>query len=71
MLEAGMVSIPEECNDNIPITYNPYVSTKKPSVRKSLRQYKETLYVKHNTDVSRFRAAKENRKDIKKGNLLC
>ena len=51
------------------MTPNPYVSTKNPSTRKSLRQFTETLDVKHKTAVCRFGATKENRKSIYKKNV--
>ena len=52
------------------ITPNPYLSTKKPSAGKPIRQFTETLDVKHNTAVCRFGTAKSKRKAIKKGNML-
>ena len=53
-----MVSSPEGCNNNSTMTPNTPVSNKNPSARKSLHQFSDTLDVKHNTDVSRFGAAK-------------
>ena len=52
------------------MTPNPYVSTKNPSAIKSLRQFTETLDVKHNTTVRSFGAAKEKCKAIKRGNVF-
>ena len=60
ILESGMVSTPEGCNDNIPIKPNQYEPMKNNSVIKSLRQFSETLDVKHKTYVCRSGAAKEN-----------
>ena len=45
---------------------NPSVSTKNFSEGKSIRQFTDTLDVKHNTAVRRFGAAKAKRKAIKK-----
>ena len=66
-----MVSTPEGCTNNTPMTPNPYVSDKSSSARKSLRQFIDTLDVKHKTAVRRFDAAKENCKATKKVNVLC
>ena len=52
------------------MTTNPSVYTKNPSAIKSLRQFTETLDVKHKTAVRRFVASKENYKAIKRGFLL-
>ena len=51
MIEAEMVSTHEGCTENIPMTPNPFVSTKKPIVRKPLSQFSDTLYVHHKTAV--------------------
>ena len=71
MIEEAMVSTPEVCTNNSPMTPNPYMSTKTTSARKALYQFTETLYVKKKTDVRRFGEAEENSKAIKKGNALC
>ena len=65
-----MVSTPGGCTKNSMMTYNPSMSTKKPSAGKSLRQSTDTLDVKHKTGICRFVADKANRKAIKKGNVL-
>ena len=65
-----MVSTPEGYNINIPMTPNQYDSTKNPSARKSLRQFSETLDVKHNTAVCRLGTAKSKHKKIITGNTL-
>ena len=52
------------------MTPNPYVSTKSPSAIKSLRQFIDTFYVKHKTDVHRFDTDKAIHKAIKKINAL-
>ena len=36
MIETSLVSTPDGCTYNIPMTHNPSVSTKKPSAIKSL-----------------------------------
>ena len=61
-----MVSKTEGCTNKIPMKPNPSVSTKNSSESKSLRQFTDTLDVKHNTAVRRFGAAKAKRKAIKK-----
>ena len=66
-----MVSTPEGCTNNIPMTPNPYVSTKNTSAGKSLRQFSDILDVKQMTDVHGLCAAKEKCKKIKTGNVLC
>ena len=65
-----MVSTPERCTNNSPITPNPSVPTKKPSARKPLRQFTDTLDDKHKTSVHGFGAVKANHKAIKKGNVV-
>ena len=70
MIESEIVSTPEVCINKIPITPNPYVSTKNPSARTSLRPFSETLGVKHKTAFCGVGAAKANRKAIKTGNVL-
>ena len=60
-----MVSTPEGCTDNSPMTPNPSVSNKHPSARKSLHQFSDTLYVKHKTAVRMFGTAKSNHKVTK------
>ena len=62
MIEAAMVSTPEGCINNSPVTPNPYASTKNHSARKPLRPFTKTFYAKHNTTVQRFDAAKAKRK---------
>ena len=69
ILEAKMVSIPEECNDNSPMTPKKIESTKNPSAR-IVRQFSDTLDVKHNTAVSRLCTAKEKYKVIRTGDVL-
>ena len=64
-----MGSTPEGCHDISMIKPSPYVSTKKPSARKSLRQFTEKLDVKHKTGVCGFGAARATHKAIKK--LMC
>ena len=70
IIEASMVSTPEGCTDNSTMTPNPYVPTKKHSARKLLRQFTDTLYIRHKTDFRRFSTAKAKRKATKKGNVL-
>ena len=70
IIEAALVSTPEGCTDDILITPNPSVSTKNWISRKSLRQFTEMLYVKHNNAVPRFGAAKEKRNEIKRQRVL-
>ena len=65
-----MVSKPEGCTNNSTMKPNPYVSTQNTSSRKPLRQFIETMDVKHKTNIRRFGAAKENRKATKTGNML-
>ena len=65
MIETEMVSASELFNNNRPMTPNPSVSTKNSSVIKSLRQFTETLDIKHNISVRRFGASKANCKAIK------
>ena len=61
-----MVSTPEWCTDNNLMTPNQYVSTKSPIARKSLRQFSETVDVKHNNAVCRLAVYKAKREAIKK-----
>ena len=70
MIEAAMVATYEVCTDSSPMTPNPCLSTKKASEIKSLRQFTETLDVKHRAAVFRFGAAKANLKAINIGNVL-
>ena len=42
IIESALVSKHKGCNDNSPMTYNPSVSNKNPSARKSLCQFTET-----------------------------
>ena len=70
MVEAELVSTPEGCTNNSPITPNPYISTNNPSAGKSLSQFTETLYVKHKTAVWRFGAAEAKHNSIKKA-ICC
>ena len=58
ILEAEMVSTPEVCNDNIPMTPNKSEYTRNPSTRKPLRQLSETLDVDHKTTICRLGAFK-------------
>ena len=62
-----IVSTCKRYNDNSPISPGPYVTVKKPSVQKSLRQFTEFLDVKHKTIVHRLGDDKENCKCIKAG----
>ena len=48
------------------MTLNPYVSTKKPIAKKSLRKFSETLDVKNKINVCGFGAANSKLKAIKK-----
>ena len=70
ILEAAIVSTPEECNNNSPMTPNKYEHNKNPSAIKPLRQFLEALYVRHKTDVLSLGAAKANHDSIITGNLL-
>ena len=65
-----MVSTHEGCTQNSPMTPTSYVSTKNTSARKPLREFTETLDVKHKTDVWRFSTAKAKHKEIKTGNMF-
>ena len=65
ILEATMVSTPEECNDKSTMKPNQYKS-KNPSLRKPPHQFLETLDVRHNTDVRRLGSSKAKRKAIRK-----
>ena len=64
MIKAALVSTTEGCRDNSTMKPNPYVSTKNPRARKLLRQFTETLDVKHKNVFCRFGAAKINCKAI-------
>ena len=64
-----MVSTTERYTNISPMKHNPYLSTKSPSARKSLRQFSEILYVKHNNSVCGLCAAKTKHKAIKRGNF--
>ena len=70
ILEVAMVSTPEGCNTNSTMSPNQSESTKNPNARKNLRQFSETMDVKHNNDVRRLGAYKEKRKAIRAGNSL-
>ena len=65
MIELAMISTPEVCTNNSLMKPNPYVSTKNPSARKSLRQFTETLDVKHNNAYRRLGAYSSKRKAMK------
>ena len=65
-----MVSTPEGFTVNRPMSPSQYVMVKKPSARKSLRQFLYTLEVKYKTAVRRFCAAKLNHKAIRAGSML-
>ena len=69
MIKSSLVSTPEGCTDNILMTPKPYMYTKNTSARKPLRQFTETLDVKHKTYVLRFGASKAKRKATKK--IIC
>ena len=58
MIEAALVSKPEGCTGNSTMTPNPYVSNKKHSARKPIRQFTDILDVKLKTAVCGFGAAK-------------
>ena len=53
------------------MTSNQSEYTKNPSAIKQLRQFLETLDVKHNTTVHRLGATKEKRKSTRKVDVLC
>ena len=65
-----MVSTPEVFTDKNTILSGPYVPVKQPNVRKSLRQFSETLDVKPNTAVLWLCAAKSKRKSIRAGSMF-
>ena len=65
-----MVSTPEGCTDNIPMTPSLYVYTKNPSARKLLRQFTETLDVKHKIAACMLGTVKANHKATKKA-MCC
>ena len=65
-----MVSTNEIGTDNSPMSPSQYVTVKKSSARKSLRQFLEALDVKHKTAVCRLGAAKSKCKAIIAGNTL-
>ena len=69
-IESTMVSTTEGCTKNILMKPNPYLSTKNPIARKSLRQFSETLDVKHKTSFHSLGAAKAKCKSIITGNVL-
>ena len=60
-----MVSTPEGFTYNSPMSSGPSVTEKQHNVRKSLRQFSETLDVKPNTDVCRLCADISKRKEIR------
>ena len=65
-----MLSTPDGVTYNIPMSYAQYTPVKKPSARKFLCQFTETLYVKPKTDLSRLCNAKPKRKSIIAGSML-
>ena len=58
ILEAAMVSIPEEFTNNIPISPMNLTSVKKQSSEKSLCVFTNILYVKNKTDICQVRDSK-------------
>ena len=68
IIEAAMVSIPEEFTDNSPISPMTSSPVKKPSTRKSLFILNKILDANKKTDYRRVGAAKSKRKAIKYGN---
>ena len=65
-----MVSTIQEFTYNSPIPPGPYVTSKKPSARKSLHQLSEVLDVKKKTDTLMLFSDKPNRKAILSGIML-
>ena len=65
-----MVSTPELCTYNIPMTPNLSAPTKNHSPRKPLCPFSEAMDVKHKTAVHRLGAAKAKLESIKTGNVL-
>ena len=51
MIEEVIVSTPEVCTNNSPMTPYPFVSTENTSARKPLCQFTETFNIKHKTSV--------------------
>ena len=70
MIEKAMVSTSEVCTNNIPMTPNPFVSTRNPSAQKQLCQFTETLNSKHKTSICTVCTFKAKGKAIKKINIL-
>ena len=68
-IESTMVSTTEGCTKNILMKPNPYLSTKNPIARKSLRQFSETLDVKNKTFVCGVGAAKAKHRAMKQATL--
>ena len=71
ILDASMVSTPEEVTSestNVPMTSTP---VKKPSARKSLCLFTNILNVKRKTAERRIGAAKSKHRAMKVGNSLC
>ena len=54
MIEANMVSTPEEFNENSPMSSGQSVPAKQYFVRKSLRQFTETFDIKPKTSLLRM-----------------
>ena len=65
-----MVSTPEGCNYNIPMTSNQSEPTKNPSARKLIPQFLEALDVNSKTALCCLDVAKENFGKIISGNIL-
>ena len=67
ILEAGIVSTPEEIIEDSPSLSVTQTEIKKPSARKSLRLFTTIFDVKKRTDIRRVGAAKSKRRAIKFG----
>ena len=67
IIEAAMVSTPEEINDDIPSLTMTQTTVKKPSARKSLHLSTNIFDVKKRTAIRRVGAAKSKQKPIKAG----
>ena len=66
-----MVSTPEGCTNNSPMVPKPYVYIKKSSERKPLRQFTETLDLKHKASVCGFSAANAKYKATQRPICSC
>ena len=70
ILESTMVSSPEVFNVSSPMPYGPSVLVKQLIVRKSLRQFSETLDVKPKTAIHGIYDSKSDRESIRAGSML-